>query len=457
MTEITDEPKEIVLPEDERLLGQNAIIIVTLFDTLLAGTALGSVSSLFVLKLGKGLPDSQSAFHVALLSVVGQIAPLSQVLGLGLLTRAGKARLVMTGHIIAAAPLLFIALLAGLGVEGNAAVFAMLASMAVYSLIFTVGQTAWWPLIQDSTAGGPVEPFFARMRTRYLLLGVVVAIAMAFFMGKDPSSWRFTVTYIVGALALVAGGLSLRGVSERPYHAPDGLLQRLRQAALVPSVRKYVAFAAVRGMVLAVSTPFWVVILKRHGLPEGFIVWLSAVVAIGNVTGVRWWGRFVSRHNFRPAITITLVGESLLGLAWLLFPGQGSGLRIWAVAFYLLWGMLEGGYLMGWTRAMLSSVPGSVQANGFTLATVVCSTAGALAGLAGGFIFQRLTDASIVGLSGWAIYLCLAQLLFLAAWRMASRMESYENQAPAARLMGEAWMRATRPLVRMMGKIGLPP
>jgi len=456
MAENQCDEKEVVLPEEDRLRGQSAISTVTLYDTVLFGTALGSVASLLVLKLGQSLPDSDRSFHVALLSVAGQLAPLSQVLGLGLLTRVSKAHLVLGGHVLAAIPLLFVAVLAGVGITGVPAVFAVIGAIALQSLIFTVGQTAWWPLMQDNTAGGAVEPFFARMRTRYQLLGVVVAVSMALFMGKDPPFWRFAVAYVVGAAALVVGGLRMRTVSERPFHAPEGLLLRLHAAWLVPSIRKYVAFAATRGMVIAACTPFWVVILKRHGLSEGFIVWMSALVAVGNVSGVRWWGRFVSRHNFRAAITIALIGESALGLAWLVFPGRGTALQLWAVGFYLLWGFLEGGYLMGWTRAMLSSVPSNNQANGFTLATVICSTVGALAGLLGGMVFRRLAESSIWGLSGWVVYLCLAQLMFLAAWRMSSRLESYDGQVPAGRLMGEAWIRATRPLARVIGKIGLP-
>ena len=445
MSETPVDAPEVTLPPEVRSRGQAAITSVTVYDTVLFGTALGSVASLFVLNVGG------SSFHVALLATAGQIAPLAQVVGLRLLPRVGKARLVMGGHVLASIPLVLLALLAISGMSGPPAAWAAVAAVAVFSLVFTVGQTAWWPAIQDNTAGDAVEPFFARMRTRYQLVGVVVSVSVAFFMGRDPAHWRFMLTFLCGAAALVLGGLCMRVVSERPFvPAKSGLFDRLLAASRVPSIRRYISFVACRVAVFIIATPFWVVILKKHGLSEGFIVWLSAVVALGNVSGVRWWGRFVNRWNFRAAITIALLSEALLGLAWLAFPAEGHAVKVWAVIFYALWGFLEGGYLMGWTRAMLGSIPSSSQADGFTLATVVCSLAGAAAGLLGGTIFNALAETQIGGISGWMLYLCIAQLLFAGAWLMSFRLKGYTEQVPARRLVTVFFMLIVRRAKRLV-------
>jgi hypothetical protein len=73
-------------------------------------------------------------------------------------------------------------------------------------------------------------------------------------------------------------------------------------------------------------------------------------------------------------VTLSVVGSAILGLGWLALPGESwaltiggvkiGGVMAWAVAFYLLWGFVEGGILMGRTTAMLVAVPSVYQADG---------------------------------------------------------------------------------------------
>jgi len=436
---------DFLLP-DLRLRGQRAIIVVTLFDTIAFGTALGSVVSLFVLNNGG------TSRHIGMLATAGQIAPIAQIIGLHLLPRFGKARLVMHGHALAAIPITVLAVLTIAGLSGAAAVWAAIAAVASFGIIFHSGQTAWWPLIQDNTAGGPVESFFARMRTRYLLMNVLVAVGVAIFMGKNPPQWRFIITFLCGVGAMIFGGVRMRHISERPFNPPEmGLTGRLARAWHIPSIRRYVRFAAARVFVIVLCTPFWVVILKNRGLSEGFIVWLSAVVALGNVSGVRMWGRFVNRHNFRPAITIALLGEAALGFAWLALPAGGNAVKLWAIAFHAIWGFLEGGYLMGWTRAMLSSVPSTIQADGFTLSTLCGSSIGAATGLLAGVAFKAVADADVFGIDCWAVYLCCAQLLLAGVWVIGFRLKGYERQVPFSRVLTISVLLMLRQAKRMAG------
>jgi len=446
MSDESDGTTEDFLLPDLRLRGQRAIIVVTLFDTIAFGTALGSVVSLFILNNGG------TSRHIGLLATAGQIAPVAQIIGLHLLPRFGKARLVMYGHALAAIPITMLAILTFSGVSGAVGVWAAIAAVGLFGIIFHSGQTAWWPLIQDNTAGGPVESFFARMRTRYLLMNVVVAVSVAIFMGKNSPQWRFIITFLCGMAALVYGGVRMRHVSERAFHPPEmGLAARLSRAWQIPSIRRYVRFAAARVFVIVLCTPFWVVILKNRGLSEGFIVWLSAVVALGNVSGVRMWGRFVNRHNFRPAITIALLGEAALGLGWLALPAGGDAVKVWAIAFHALWGFLEGGYLMGWTRAMLSSVPSTIQADGFTLSTLFGSSIGAVTGFLAGIAFKAVADTSVFGIDCWAVYLCCAQLLFAGVWVIGFRLKSYEEQVPVTRVLTISVLLMLRQAKRMVG------
>ena len=51
-----------------------------------------------------------------------------------------------------------------------------------------LGNTAWWPLVQDSTAGEAMGAFMTRMRMRQRLVDLCLPILIGIYLGAQPSS-----------------------------------------------------------------------------------------------------------------------------------------------------------------------------------------------------------------------------------------------------------------------------
>ena len=424
------------LPEEQRQQGQSAFIRSAVTLSIFGNSTQGTIGQLFVLSMGA------APFHIAVLSALTRLAPLAQLIGLKVVPRIGKGRLLRAGTRLMAIPLLCLIALSASGWSGAAAISAGIAAYAALSFVNSGANTAWWPLLQDLTAGEPKGVFFARMRTRLRAVELVVPMLVGAYLGQSTTPGRFLLPFAVGLATAMAAASLLRRVPERQIATRQTpLIVRLRLAARVPSVRAYLALMAQYSFIAALFSPFMVLMLRFHGLPDGGIVWMDAVVAMGNVAGVNMWARIVDRHGGRPAISITVIGMSLLGFGWLAMPSGLAALAAWGAIYYVLWGFLQGGFLMGRTPVMLEAIPVRYQADGFALINFAVAAGGAAGSFAGGAAFEWLTrnTVSLWGLDGQAIYMAAAQLLLLALWPAKSRLADHDKQTSARHLVVTAW------------------
>jgi hypothetical protein len=147
---------------------------------------------------------------------------------------------------------------------------------------------------------------------------------------------------------------------------------------------------------------------------------------------------------------------SALGLAWLLLPNAvthaaGTGLfgqfaamwplMLWAIAFYMLWGFFQGGFLMGRTQFLLDAVPTRYQADGFTMVNLAMAAGGGLGALVGGLGFNWLTvhKAVLLGFDGRVLYLAAGQLLLITLWRAKTQLTGHDEQTSARQYLASAW------------------
>jgi len=425
------------LSPEARQRGQTALIRAALMSIVLH-TVTASVNTLFLLCLGA------APIHIGVLGTLTGLTACGSLLGLRLLPHLGKTGLGALARLLDLVPLGALVVLAILGLRGVAAVWAAIAALVLLSLIHTIGNTGWWPLLQDNTAGDAVGAFLARMRTRLRAVEVGLPIFIGAILGSQPEVWRFALPYVMCMVALAFGAWFLRQVPERATPpAAESLLGQFAAAWRVPSVRRYTAFVCVRDFTITLAWSFWVVLLKARGLPDNQVVWLTVVAAVGNVLFLRGWGRLADRHGSRPVLSFTLIAEAIIGLAWLLLPDEAGDVMWWALGYYFLWGFLQGGFLMGRTHAMIRAVPVACQACGFVLIDLASSAAAAVAALLAGGIFQWLTSHEVrwQGLDGRTLYFAAVQMSFLGVWLVSRRLSGYEQQTPTRQLMNLVWRR----------------
>jgi len=392
---------------------QHAIIKTAMTSAIIA-TMLGA-ATLFLLHLGA------TPFQVGLMTTLAALGSLAQLGGVALMPRIGKVSLYRLGRHSSLLAYAGILLLALSGWQGQPAVWLAIGLLTLRTTVNALGETAWWPLLQDATTGDAIGEFFAHMRSRLRAMDILTPLLVGAVLGRDPTGWRFAVIFGLAAVATVLGAGFVRGASECPPPArADGLPARIVGLLRVSSARRFLVFMGVRAGFYNACIPFWVVMLKKHGLPDSFIVWLTAIAATGHILGLHRWGRMVDNYGSRPVLTLTMLPEAVLGAAWLFIPAADWPLRAWAAGLYLLWGASEGGFLMGYTRAMMDAIPRERQGEGFAVIGYTGAIAGALGGLLGGigFGWAMAQPSPLPGL----LYLAAVQSLLFFAWLFSRRL-----------------------------------
>jgi hypothetical protein len=406
----------VALSPGMRRRSQEAIIRVAMTSTIIA--TILSAGTLYLLHLGA------TPFQVGLVTTLTALGSLAQLGGVLLMPRIGKVSLYRLGRVSSLACYAGILLLAWSGRQGQAAVWLAIGLLTLRTAVNALGETAWWPLLQDATAGSAIGGFFARMRSRLRLMDILTPLLVGVILGAHPTGRRFALIFGLAAVATALGALFIRGAAEcPPPEQTEGLPGRIVKLLRVTAVRRFLVFLILRTGLTAAATPFWVVMLTERGMPANYLVWLTAVAALGHILGLHRWGRAVDRYGSRPVLTLTVLPASLLGAAWLFLPSDHWPLLCWAVGLYLLWGACEGGYLMGHTRAMLDAIPREQQGEGFAAISYTAAIAGALGGFLGGLGFGWAV-AHGPGASFGPLYLAGAQFLLVLVWVSSRRLIS---------------------------------
>lgn len=401
-----------------------ALLIRYLVGGSVINALVTSIAALFLLSLGA------TPFHLGLLATLSQIDKLMRLVGIPLMGRLGKARLLALGRALsglATGGLVAVAFAGG----GSADIGLALLALGARGLLLHTGNTAWWPLVQDNTAGAAIGSFLTRMRLRQRLIEIGLPLAVGSYLGTHPEPSRFGLPFAGAVLATFLSAWYARGVSARPVAPSDsGLWQRLRRVMALPAIRRYSGYLMVRAFLYSASYPFFVVVLTRRGLPFSQAVWLISVMALGQIVSLYFWGRLVDAYGTRPAITLSLALLVGASPAWLLLPGHGGALLVWAAAFYLGFGVVEAGLQMGHTRAMMGVVPAEYQGEGFAVVIYASALGGGVGGLLGGAAFEWVAGrAPVAGLEPALLYLAALQAAVVFQWLMSRRLEGYSSEA----------------------------
>ncbi len=436
-----------VLPAEQRQRGQKLIIRTAVSNHLLTELTKRHVGQVFLLSLGA------TPWHMGIQATLNRLAPLAQLPGLKLVRRTGKSRLAAAGYLAVLLPLAGLVALPFVQgmISPTAAVCAGIAAYAAMAYTGQFANTSWWPLLQDVTAGEAKGAFFARLRTRLRAVELAVPMLLSWYIASTALPWRFAVPFALGAVATLAAAVFMRRVPERPLTAGQtGLLRRMRLALGVQSVRAYVRLVLLSFFTEGLIMPFFVVMIRSRGLPDGYIVLMGAAAAAGHAAGLHLWARSVDAHGGRAAMSMTVLGVAVQGLAWLIVPAVTGGatslstiwpLLAWSLPFYLLWGFFRGGFLMGRTHFLLDAIPQQYQADGFTLVRLAQAVGGGAGAFLGGLAFNALTVHPVtwLGLDGRALYLAAGQLAMVLVWPAKSGLAGHAEQTAARQYLAAAW------------------
>ena len=424
-------PQPSILPEHERKAGQSRLTGMAVLGAI-GDTFIASIAPLFMLALGS------TPFYIGLLATTEHLQKAARVVGIRLVSTTGKTRLMAGSRALAVLPVFGLFALSSAESPGDLAVTTALVFIACREFIRQTGNTVWWALIRDNTVGDAFGAFMARLRIRQRAASLVLPIGVGWYLGTTPGHGRFSWLFVAGIITSLIGAYYALGIKESPaVEQTEGAIGQLKQVIRLPPVAWLSAFMACHMFLYASTFAMWVVALKQQGLGAMAFMWMGSVAALGQLVSLTWWGRLVDAHGPRSTLSTTLLIKAALGLSWLLLPTDVVLLHVWCVAFYLLWGVLDGGQNLGRSRAMMDAVSDENQVAGFNAIMYAGSIGGMIGGVLGGWCFGVASDSGVtwMGYPLTLLYLAGAQVLTVFAYAISRKLTGYTDQVPTRDLM----------------------
>ena len=309
-------------------------------------------------------------FVMALGATNGQIGAMSALTNLGaalglmpgarLAERCNRKPVaVLTGGVAARLLLLLLAILPLL-LKPSAAIYAIIAVVALRSMAGQLGYPAWSALVADLVPRA--------IRGRYFSArNIGLAIAALLFtplagriieLGGGVPGYQVAMG-IAGLIGFGATAIFARIkepprplVAEAPAEkaGPGRLLTLLRSA---PRFTAFTGVAFIWNLALMIAGPFFSVYLVRDlGASPTLIGILAAVNSLGNMMGQRVWGRLNDRRGAAWVMRVTGLAIPVVPLAWSLAPGPW-----WLLPVEWLSGFLWAGYGLASFNLLLSLAP----------------------------------------------------------------------------------------------------
>lgn len=280
----------------------------SLFWDAAFATAVGSLNSGVVL-VAYALHFGASNQVVGILAAIPLLTQLLQAPAVVLVERVRRRRLISVTALFVAR--LALPLMAVLSLIPNAAVALTLLIVAetVHCALNAVAACSWNSWIRDLVPEAELGRFFARRTiwaTAISLVGSLIAAYALEHAGQSGPSPAFMALYGVGFLAGLASTWHLSRVPEPPMAPVDQRLniRRLLRAPLHDrNFRRLIVFLASWQFAVNAATPFFTVyFVQRLGVAIGFVMVLSIVSQLANITVLRFWGRITDRFSNKTAL-----------------------------------------------------------------------------------------------------------------------------------------------------------
>ena len=315
-----------------------------------------------------------------------------QILGTTLMERLGRRRqlIVATTAIqgLMFLPLYFLPLL----FPGPGAAWVLLV-YGTGTLLFSAGGPLWTSLMGDVVPDDQRGRFFG-MRSRFILMGMVVSMLLASLIVSRFSDWGLPWVGF-GILFLTAGAARLTCSYLFSKHADPPMARHTLTSLHAPGwwgrLRRspYAYFALVQTLLggsFAIAAPFFGLYMLRD-LQWSYIQFttITVVFLLAQITVIKWWGHLCDRHGTRVVFQTTCLLLPLCHIAWFLT----SDFRL-LLAVQLISGALNAGFNLASANYMYDSVPSFHRARVVSYQSLVNSLVNLGAGLAGALLARRL-------------------------------------------------------------------
>jgi MFS family permease len=438
--------------KDQRKRTIKLAITSTIISTI-AGTCIGNnIITLLAVDLGAG------PVFIGFLTFAAAFPTVCRAFTMSTMERVGKKKLLVwwTGiGTIFIVPMLLVPPLAARGEKyfGICLGIVLVSSVIRYTL-FALGDTGWFPILQDSVPRSITGRFFASMRVSWQSASLIATLAVAwFFRGPSHTAfWKFEVIFAVAILMHVLKVITFRGMVERPPHppkeTPPSILTRMLEAWADQPMRAYLLYLMTYTFAMSVTGQFRLTMLKAAGYSNSFIIFTTSLAPLGAILTLRLWGRIADRFGNRAILNITHVGMIVSCCAWVFVHNSTFGMILTTVLFFVM-SVFGSGTGIAQTRYMMHIVPVEKQYY-ITICNVANGVVSGLAPLMGGFFLDWTAGITLqtrlVDFNNYNILFVLSAILFVLP-HIQRKTLSLAHETSTVEVIAFV----TRPLLTMFG------
>lgn len=423
--------------------------MVGAIHSLIGAVCVGSgVLTLVALKLGAG------EVYLGLLSFAFLGSWMCRIFTMSAVEKHGKRKVIIFWKSVST--LCIIAFLVVPPLAGRCGATVCLSLILIATFVrtgtYALGNTGWFPLLQDIVPRQITGRFFANLRIAWQSACLVTLLLVAWFLGKDPGWWKFEIVFIVALAAYAIRVTTVIPMVENPLPpaAPKkiSILERFAEVLRQRHLRRLIWYIIAYMVAAIIAEPFKIKLLKDLGYSDGFILAAIAMVSLGAIISLRFWGKLADKFGNHSIFTISHVGMIVSTFLWV-FVGTARFDIIFVCALYLFWSIFNSGNGIAQTRYLLHAVPADKQ-NQINIINVIASLALGVAPLFGG-LFLKLTPAwrfAVAGLSfnNYHVLFVIAAALFLVPHILRKELK-HKKDTPTLHVLAVV----TRPLLRTIG------
>jgi MFS family permease len=414
------------------------------FTTVFFNWTSGAVLTGYMLHLGAG-PHA--------LAAVASVPLLAQMLNPFLAWWASQVRhriaFIMTVTSLGRGVWLVAALLPLLGLPAHLLPLALVAVVALSSLLQTGAGPPWVALMADVVPAEVRGRYFGLRNGAVGVVGMLATVGAGLYLDRAPAPAGFQMV-LVAAVMFAAVGVHLYGLHYDPHPPPVrlSLWDALRTPWRDANFRRFVAFSMYWNAAVMLAAPFVIPYFFTH-LRMTFtqVALWSAIASLCALFTAPLWGRVADQTGHKAVLTITtfLVG-AVLPLCWMLArPGHLFFIWVSGVMDALAWG----GVNTAMFNLTLASAPARHRMSYLAMLGLATGAAGCAAGLLSGPLLEQAlrVEGDVFGYrwTGYHWIFLLAGLLRTQAWRLLRNV--HESRAwPAQEVLRELWSRAVNRL-----------
>jgi len=418
-----------------------------------AGTLMGNnIITLLAVDLGA------RPIFVGFLTFAASFPVVFRAFTMNTMERVGKKRLLILWTSIGTVfiiPMLAVPLLAWRSEEYyRLCLWLILVSAAIRYTLFALGDTGWFPILQDAVPRRITGRFFASMRTGWQTALLVATLAVSWFLkGEGRSFWKFEVLFAVALLLHVVKVFTFVPMVERPPHPPKtnppSVMSRMLEAWSNGPMRSYLYYLMAYTFAMSVTGQFRLMMLKEEAhYSNSFIIFTTSLSPVGAILSLRAWGRIADRFGNRAILNITQIGMIASCCAWVFVHNSTVGMVLTTFLFFVM-SVFGSGQGIAQTRYMMHIVPMEKQYY-ITICNVATGVVSGLAPLVGGFFLQWTSgivfQTRLVDFNNYNILFVLSAILFFIPYLLHRRL-SIAHETSTVEVMAFV----TRPLLTMFG------